>query len=272
MFCNNCGKQISDQAKFCNYCGAKVTVIQPQTGGAAPRPVPAKKENRWGKRIFSFVMVVLVYFGARFATEMFLTRDVNKPEPTTADSGMILTQPESKVSLTDSCFYGALYENEYVTYGLAQMHLPGYYLLPGEGDERDWLMSNDDTCLFSADKQMEILEISFAATDEESILGSSSEEGVTYSMVDFQKIYVDGYPVVRYIVRYTDQETDQYIGELIVFPGETAKETLRLAMYQLAENGYDKINQAFDTISISADNILSSADTGTMGLNRITVK
>lgn len=289
MYCSNCGKQISDQANFCNYCGAKVTAPQPRTGGpATPRQpqqntytapaqhAPAKKESAWGKRITTALIAVAVYFGAKYATQAFLTRDVEKPAPTTSNSGIILSQPqtqtETEVSLTDSCFYGALYQYDHVTYGLAKLHLPGYYLMPGEGDERDWLMSSDDTCLFSAYKQLEIPEIAFSPSTEEGILNSITQEGATVSMVDFQKYYFGDYPVIRYIAHYTDAETDQYIGELIVFPGETADATLRINMYQMADSGYDEINRAFNTLTISADNALTYEDTGIMGLNRITVK
>ena len=297
MYCSNCGKQISDQANFCNYCGAKVTAPQPRTGTAAPRqpqqptytaqqptytaqqnnytapakPAPAKKEGVWGKRIVSGLVAVAVYFGVKYATQAFLTRNIQKPEPTTSNSGIIEIKPEAQVSLTDSCFYGALYQYDHVTYGLAKLYLPDYYLLPGEGDERDWLMANDDTCLFYAYKQLEF-NCSFSASDEESILSSVTEPGSLATMVDFQKYNISGYPVIRYIAHYTDDETDQYVGELIVFPSETANETLRFSMFQLAETGYDKINQAFDTLTISADNALTYEDTDVMGLNRITVK
>lgn len=30
MFCYNCGKQLLEGAKFCPYCGAKMTNIEPQ--------------------------------------------------------------------------------------------------------------------------------------------------------------------------------------------------------------------------------------------------
>ena len=43
-------------------------------------------------------------------------------------------------------------------------------------------------------------------------------------------------------------------------------------MFTLAEAGYDEINRVFDTLSVSTDFALKSADTGVMGLNRITVK
>ena len=91
MYCSNCGKQISDQANFCNYCGAKVTAPQPRTGGpATPRQpqqntytapaqhAPAKKESAWGKRITTALIAVAVYFGAKYATQAFLTRDVEE--------------------------------------------------------------------------------------------------------------------------------------------------------------------------------------------------
>lgn len=297
MYCSKCGKQISDQANFCNYCGAKVTAPQPPRQPQQPVYTPpskpaytppqqntytapaqsTKKEGVWGKRIVTALVAVAVYFGAKYATQAFLTRDLKKPEPTTSNSGLILSQPqtqaetETEVSLTDSCFYGALYQYDHVTYGLTKMHLPGYYLLPGEGDERDWLMSGDDSCLFYAYKQLEF-NCSFDATDEASILSTTNQDGSVTTMVDFQKYYLSGYPVIRYIAHYTDAETDQYIAELIIFPSETANETIRLSMFQLAETGYDKINQAFDTLTISPDNAVTYNDTGVMGLNRITVK
>ena len=44
MFCENCGKNLPDGAKFCNGCGAKIEPEQPAyTAAAEPaleRPVP----------------------------------------------------------------------------------------------------------------------------------------------------------------------------------------------------------------------------------------
>lgn len=40
MFCHNCGKQIPDGIKFCNYCGAAQEGDQSAPASAAPPPVP----------------------------------------------------------------------------------------------------------------------------------------------------------------------------------------------------------------------------------------
>ena len=72
MFCSNCGKQIPDNTKFCNFCGAqqqiientdsapKTTVNQPEiadTPAQQPKKTPKKKAN-----IFIVLAVVLCAF------------------------------------------------------------------------------------------------------------------------------------------------------------------------------------------------------------------
>ena len=292
MYCTNCGKQIPDNAKFCSHCGTRMELGHPQyaprqqpapqwSAPAAPvqqpappaQPIPTKKKGGFGRRLLSIAVAVAVYFCVRYATEAALTPRTKAPETTTPEnSGVIQINPDVLPSLTDSCIYGALYQDGYVTYGLARVYMPGYFLLPGEGDERDWLMSEDGTCLFSASKQLELMEISYANSTEESIMQSFTQEDAAVTMVDFQKTNVGGFPVVRYIVHYVTADMDQYAGELIVFPGETARETLRMSIFQLAEAGYEEINQVFDTLHIFADHALSAEDTGVIGLNRITVK
>ncbi len=41
MFCENCGKNLPDGAKFCNGCGAKTEAVQPAYAAAA-EPAPAR--------------------------------------------------------------------------------------------------------------------------------------------------------------------------------------------------------------------------------------
>ena len=45
MFCENCGHQISDTAKFCSACGHPVGTA-PSPGAVAPPAVPAKPTVR----------------------------------------------------------------------------------------------------------------------------------------------------------------------------------------------------------------------------------
>lgn len=171
----------------------------------------------------------------------------------------------------DSCFFGALYQNGNLTYGMTRLYMPDYSLLPGEGDSTDWLMSPDGMSIFCAYMAME-MNVSYAASDEAGMLASYRQSYSDASMVSFQKYYAGQFPVIRYIVRYTSEGLDQYQGELIVFPTETPNNTIRLSMFSLAEAGYDEINRVFDTLSVSTDFALKSADTGVMGINRITVK
>lgn len=89
-----------------------------------------------------------------------------------------------------------------------------------EGDEGDWLMSDDGGCLLAAYKQLEIIDISYDASTEENLLNSYRQSYSDASMIDFQKYYVNGFPVIRYIVAYTADGLYQYQGELIVFPSD----------------------------------------------------
>lgn len=284
MFCSNCGKEISDQARFCNYCGSKVEIAQPQAAPVEPQqpvqPVqpaqaaqpskPAKPKGKLGKRLLSIVLVVAVYYGAQYITKNVLTQ---KQKTQTQAPGSATVVQDDDPSLTASCLYGALYENGDLTYGMARVHMPGYKLMAGEGDERDRLISLDRTNLVYTSQQLEIGGISYDASDADGILKSFSRSGVDNSaMVDFRKYEVDGYPVIRYIASGTVDGMEEYFGELIIFPGRKPNKTLRIGMEALADGGLDVINRVFDTLKISRDFQLSSEDTNTMGLNRITVR
>ena len=275
MFCNKCGKEISDQARFCNYCGAAVNHTQPQQS-AQPQAAqqsqstPAKKKGKVGKAMLTILVALVVYFGVRAITENVLTSQ--RSTSTQASTSTANEYVESDKDLTATCFYGALYENDDLTYGLARVHLPGYHLLPGEGGAQDYLCSADQSTLFSTNKKIEI-GISYDATDADAILNSFSGNNMSnVSMIDFRKYEVDGYPVIRYIISCTIDGVDEYIGELIVCPGKQPSETLRMCMETLSSNGYGAIDQVFDTLDISSAYALSADDTQTMGLNRITEK
>lgn len=275
MFCNKCGKEISDQARFCNYCGAAVNHTQPQQSAQLQaaqqsQSAPAKKKGKVGKAMLTILVALVVYFGVRAITENVLPSQ--RSTSTQASTSTANEYVESDKDLTATCFYGALYENGDLTYGLARVHLPGYHLLPGEGEAQDYLCSADQTTLFSTNKKVEI-GISYDATDADAILNSFSGNNMSnVSMIDFRKYEVDGYPVIRYIISCTVDGMDEYIGELIVCPGKQPSETLRMCMETLRSNGYGAIDQVFDTLDISSAYALSADDTQTMGLNRITVK
>ena len=298
MFCQNCGREISDQAKFCNYCGAPVNAARQQTASKAHEVTPEKpkKKGKAGSTIVTILVALVVYFGVRAITENVLTNknkpasnpqqsqgiievtgDVsveNKPASNPQQSqGIIEVTGDVSVAMS-SCMYGGLYQNGTLQYGMTKLTAPGYSLLPGEGDERDWLISENSTCLLAAYKQNEIMGVSYNASTEATLLESFRNTYGSAEMIDYRKTEVNGFPVIRYIVAYTDSDVYLYEGGLIVFPSETTKETIRLCMFaDIASGGSDSdINPVLDSLQVSSSFKLTYDDTQTMGLNRITVK
>ena len=62
MFCENCGHQISDTAKFCFACGHPVGTA-PSPGAVAPPAVPAKRESLISSWIGIFVGCTILAAG-----------------------------------------------------------------------------------------------------------------------------------------------------------------------------------------------------------------
>ncbi len=282
MFCSKCGKELAAQAKFCNYCGAPVNEPQP---AAASQPVPqaqtepqtasqeqpAKKKGKAGRSLVSILAAVVVYFVVRGVTENALTGgSKSSGTPQSAQETMVSADASAAMS---SCMYGGLYQNGVFRYGMTKLTAPGYSLLPG-GDERDWLLSGDGAYLLAAYRQSEITGVSYGASTEAVLLKSYKDSYGSAEMIDFRKMTVGGFPVIRYIVAYTDADVLVHEGGYVVFPAETAKETLRLALFaDPASGGTDAgINRVLDTLQLSPAYALTYEDTKTMGLTRITVK
>lgn len=269
MFCNRCGKEISDQAKFCNYCGTPAN-SQPQPDAPENKPATEKKKGSAGKRIMTIVVALVVYFAVRAITENVLTSKNNSSSHTS--SSYSAASYNVNGNLTEGCLYGALYQNNYLTYGQARVHAPGYSLMPGEGGTRDYLCTSDRSTLLYTTKKYEV-GISYDATDKDSILNSYQNSGITdMKMVDFRKYEKDGYPVVRYIMSGKVNGTEEYIGELIVLHEKKPTETLRFCMETLASNSYQEINEIFDSLDISSFYVLKNADTQNMGIDRINAR
>lgn len=296
MYCSRCGKQIPDQSRFCSYCGAQVygpqttqTSQQPRETPVQQRPATPKKSGGLGSRIVTIAVAAFVFFGVKTVTQGILEQKaVNDAfEQKKAQQEIIQIKgndsileagtANSEADITnamDSCLRGAIYQDGYVRYGLARLYVPGYTLLPGEGDDRDWLISPDNSLLFAADRQLEIPEVSYDTSDEAGMLNSYKQAYSDATMIDYQKYHVNGFPVIEYVVGYTADGVYQYQGELIVFPSETTGKTIRLAMFVDVASGYGKehIDQVFDTLQISPDYQVSSGEADFVGLNRITVK
>lgn len=280
MFCSNCGKEISNQARFCNHCGQPVNNA-PVQSAARPQPAPVKKKSNPFLTIVIFFVFAFLFTGVR---TMAKKEQENRWKEESQNSGKIeiVNQDSGNDSVSDadiekvqnSCLYGGLYRDDVLRYSMTKLDVAGYSLLPGEGDERDWLVSPDGACLIAAYRQLEIPEASYDASTEEGLLNSYRSTYGDANMVSFKKYHVNGFPVIDYIVAYTDNGFSQYQGELIIFPSETTGQTIRLAMFVDVSTGTSAnvIHDVFDTLDVSLDYTLTMDDTGTVGLNRITVK
>ena len=278
MWCNKCGKEIADQAKFCNHCGAMVNNTQPRSASAPQaspqeKPTEKKETNMVATIIIALIVALIVYFLVRGITKSGLSETPSASGAIPVSQGSSDVNADVSIAMS-SCMYGGLYQNGTLQYGMTKLTAPGYSLLPGEGNERDWLVSEYGTYLLSAYKQNENMDISYNAATELALLESFINAYGSAEMTDFRKMEVNGFPVIRYTVYYTDSGIYVCEGGFIVFPSETAKETIRLAMFaDIAGGGVDaEIDRVLDTLQVSTDFALTFEDTQTMGLNRITVK
>ena len=272
MYCKQCGKQISDQAKFCNFCGAKVTAEQPKPApqpqpkpAAAAQPAqqteaPKKKKGKVG--IIILIIIVALGFLGRYAEDHL------------QNGGSLSDMFSSKEELPDLMApsnYGALFEGGYLTYGLARVQLPGYSLLEYDGSGNDYLISSDESTIFYVNKPLE-LNISYEASDEAGMLKSFTDDSsyTNVSMVHYKKYEVAGYKVINYIVSATEDGVSAYMGELIFFCDKNPSHTMRMSMYTVSD--YSAIDQVFDTLSISADYEYGMEDTDHLSSGRIAVR
>ena len=272
MYCSKCGKEISDQAKFCNYCGTQMNDSQPERPQqtAAPKQPTAPKAKKKGKTrkvILGILIAVVVFFAGVYIYENVLYGDVEPSSIYTGEQALV------DAFMTNYCDKGALYQDGYLTYSLARVHLPGYELVQGEGDEDDFLKSADGNSVFSADRALEG-GTSFKASDADGILESINLLTGDASMVDFRKYEICGHPAIRYIVKYTQEDKDLYGGELIIFESKAESlnaYTVRLMMTSQAEIGQGEIDRVFDSLQFSPDFALGE-EYPNIGKNKITVK
>lgn len=272
MYCNKCGKELPDQTTFCTYCGARQNATQQPEKSRQTAP----KKTGLGKIVLMIALVAVAILVVKGFLGGKTSDSTNSNGASNSDSSSIASNDTNStvLDLTSSCAYGALYENDYLTYGAARLYLPYYdSLLSGEEEGEDYLVYYDQTRLFNVNRQSEIGGVSYDATTQEGILASAQSLFPNAAVVKFDKYRVNGYKVVHYILECTNADgVEQYLGEMIVFPSDPAYETIRFGMVVTRDEGYSCINQTFDTMEISSDFILRYEDTQTMGVGKITVK
>ena len=266
MYCSKCGKEISDQAKFCNYCGAQMNNPQPAQQPVQQTTAP-KRKSKAGKVILGILIAVAVFFAAVYIYENVIYGDVEPSSIYTGEQALVDS------FMTNYCEKGALYQDDYLIYSLAKVHLPGYELVHIEGDETDFLMSADGNSVFYVDRVLEG-GTSFKESDAEGILESINLLTGDASMVDFRKYEICGHPAIRFIIKYAGEGVEEYSAELIIFTGESedfSSYSVRLLMEGWTEAGLGEINRVYDSLQFSPDFALGS-EYPNIGVNKITVK
>ncbi|MBQ3079469.1 MAG: zinc ribbon domain-containing protein [Clostridia bacterium] len=276
MKCNACGREIPDQAQFCNYCGSKVIakespVSQPVQKSEA-YAAPANHKTSGGFVVLIILLIIVMISGGFFLLRYVGTIDIYQK----TESSIPFTSKSSQTanpSLTASCKYGALYKDGYLTYGLARLKMPGFYLLPGENGTGDYLVSNDQSVYLNCNLITYQQQISYEQTTKDSLL-SSLRSGTMKDaqMIDCSKSYIDDYYVIYYYAKGTINGIEEYIGELIVFPSKNTKETMHFMMESLNSKSLDQMSQIIQSLDISSSYKLASEDTGSLSPNSITVK
>lgn len=67
MFCSNCGKEISEQAKFCKYCGAKTEKIQQEMPLIINKKIePIDRKKPCVREVTIIAWFLIVIFGGNF--------------------------------------------------------------------------------------------------------------------------------------------------------------------------------------------------------------
>lgn len=63
MYCNNCGKLISDDSKFCPECGKEIGVqsVRIEPNAVLNSPIKTKNKSKKGKVIIILVIVIMAY-------------------------------------------------------------------------------------------------------------------------------------------------------------------------------------------------------------------
>ena len=153
MFCSNCGKQIPDNTKFCNYCGAqqqivenaepapKTTVVQPEIAEA-----PTQQNQKAPKKKATIFIILAVVLGAfiigKFAIAPSMVSDSDK---NTGNQGTQSQQTSSNnnsfTADADNPAYEAIFDDTYI------VHFQTFF----DMETKNFAMKKDDGMICCAD-------------------------------------------------------------------------------------------------------------------------
>ena len=142
MFCSNCGKQIPDNTKFCNYCGGQQQIMEdtaaaPKTAENQPNAVDAqpqaeKKAPKKKANIFIILAVVLgAFLLGRFVIAPSMVSDSGKDNNTRYQGGQTQQTNENNDSPSlevNNPAYDAIFDGTYI------VHFQSFFNMDMESD------------------------------------------------------------------------------------------------------------------------------------------
>lgn len=145
MFCSNCGKQISDNTKFCNYCGAQQQITEKQQKiDDAPTQqrerIPKKKVNT----IVVLAVVLCAFLLGKFVIAPSMVSDFDKENDTGNQGSQTQQATENSSELsTDSNnpAYEAIFADTYI------VHYEMFFMM----ETANYAMKGDDGRIYCAD-------------------------------------------------------------------------------------------------------------------------
>lgn len=230
MICSNCGKELPENTKFCNYCGAVQNMTEPQPEHGSSK-----------KKIFPIAVIGVVVLAAVFGGKM-LGQGSGKSGGQSSDSAGKTAQNTEEISKErekawEAAQYGAVYEKKdgfvqaFLNYGTLEFIIDepdDFSLITEEG--RDYLSAMGGQLKIAARHTKE--DVPYNVTDEEKWLEQFRNENNApkAEMVRFQKYSTktgefgteDG---TRYIIR-EDPEKDIFHGYITVYKDTNVQETI----------------------------------------------
>ena len=200
MYCNKCGAQLDDHAKFCFGCGAQVgagaaATPNPQPSYEAPvAPKKAPKKKKKGLVAVVAIIAVVAVAAAALVFSGLMGGDTVKVAAALAKSGKAFTNAADKLELTD---VSALMEDEKISeevsmwideiYGDTTFSGLGYRMAV----DSDLPNRNIDMVLTPVWGSVDLLNIQMKMNDAEFYLGSPELTGGEFYMVNTETIFQD---------------------------------------------------------------------------------
>lgn len=117
MFCSECGKQIPDNTKFCNHCGAQ----QPALGGTEsqptpqPQPQPAPQSQKAERKKPNYLVIVAVFICAALIGRFVIAPSMVSNLEEDTNSGKQSSQNQSSAD-TGSAAYNKILADAYIVH------------------------------------------------------------------------------------------------------------------------------------------------------------